>query len=161
MSLPLGSQHRAAPEEGPEDWHGFWIGQQPTLSLWITYLERRGRDEEGWHLFRAEAAAPGFKALFDFESQLGEFGVFRNQLLAMHKTLQGEAHFGSTESNVLVDGTMDRFGHVFWSATLRSPRSGEVFSELKFSIQEDQTLLWNIAAKIGDMFEALGIEEYS
>jgi hypothetical protein len=74
---------------------------------------------------------------------------------------QGEAHFASTESNVLVDGTMDRFGHVFWSVTLRGPRSGEVWPELKFNIQEDQTLLWNVAAKIGDMFEALGIEEYS
>ena len=96
-----------------EGWHGFWIGQQPTLCLWITYLKPSGIPEEGWHLFRAEAAAPGFKALFDFQSQLGEFAIFREQVLAMHKTLQGEAHFESMESNVLVDGTMDRFGHVF------------------------------------------------
>jgi hypothetical protein len=138
-----------------EDWHGFWIGQQPTLCLWITYLKASGIPAEGWHLFRAEAAAPGFKALFDFHSQLGEFGVFRNQVLAMHETLRGEAHFGSTESNALVDGTMDRFGHVFWAVTLRSPRSGEVWPELKFNIQEDQTRLWNVAAKIEDMLEWL------
>lgn len=90
-----------------DDWHGFWIGQQPTLCLWIAYLEPSGIPEEGWHLFRAETAATGFKALFEFHSQLGEFAKFRDQVLAMHETLQGEARFESLESNVLVDGTMD------------------------------------------------------
>ncbi|MGC9993547.1 MAG: hypothetical protein ABSD52_14305 [Candidatus Cybelea sp.] len=144
-----------------EDWHGFWIGQQATLCLWITYLQPSGISAEGWHLFRAEAAAPGFKALFDFQSQLGEFAIFREQVLAMYKTLQGEAHFESMQSNVLVDCTMDRFGHVFWAINLRSPRGGETWPELTFNIQDDQTLLWNVGAKIGDMFEWLGIEEYS
>jgi hypothetical protein len=144
-----------------DDWHGFWIGQQPTLYLWITYLNPSGAPEEGWHLFRAEAVAPGFKALFDFDSQLGEFVAFRAQVLAMHETLQGEAHFESMDSKVSVDGTMDRFGHVFWAITLRSPRPAETWPELTFNIQEDQTLLWNVAAKIGDMFEWLGKEEHS
>ena len=133
-----------------EGWHGFWIGQQPRLRLWITYLKPSGVPEEDWHLFRAEAAAPGFKALFDFQSQPGEFAAFRNQVLAMHETLQGEAHFESMESNVLVDCTMDRFGHVFWAIILRSPRSAETWPELTCNIQEDQTLLWNVAAKIGE-----------
>ncbi len=134
-------------------WHGFRIGQQPTVCLLITYLKPIGIPEEGWHLFRAEAAAPGFEVLFDFESQLGDFAAFKDQVTAMHNTLQGEAHFESMESNVIVDCTMDRFGHVFWAITLRSPRTGEILPELTFSIQEDQTLLWNVAAKIGDMFE--------
>ena len=138
-----------------DDWHGFWIGQQPTLCLWITYLKPSGIPEEGWHLFRVEAIASDFKALFDFESQLGEFATFRDKVLAMYETLQGEAHFESMESNVLVDCTIDRFGHVFWTVTLRGPGSGEIWPELTFNIQEDQTLLWNVAAKIGDMFEWL------
>jgi hypothetical protein len=65
------------------------------------------------------------------------------------------------ESNVVVDGTMDRFGHVFWAIILRSPGGAETWPELTFNIQEDQTLLWNVAAKIGDMFEWLGMEEHS
>ena len=73
----------------------------------------------------------------------------------MYETLRGEAHFETTESNVSVDGTMDRFGHVFWAVTLRSPRSGEIWPELKFNINEDQTLLWNVAAKIEDLLEWL------
>jgi hypothetical protein len=56
---------------------------------------------------------------------------------------------------------MDRFGHVFWAIILRSPRGEETWPELTFNIQDDQTLLWNVAAKIGDMFEWLGIEEHS
>lgn len=151
-------------DQEPNDtdrWHGFWIGQQSSLCLWISYVGPSGIPEEGWHLFRAEAASQGFKALFDFESQLGTFAIFRKQVMEMNETLQGEAHFESTESNVVVDATMDRFGHVFWAVTLRSPHSGEILPELTFNIQEDQTMLWNVAAKIGDMFESLGVEEHS
>lgn len=156
------SAHNASNQTNePDEWLGFWIGQQPTLWLCVTYLEPAGAREEGWHLFRAEANVPGFKALFDFESQLAEFSSFREQVLAMHEKLQGEAQFESTESNVLVKSTMDRFGHVFWAMKLRHPRGGETWPELSFNIQEDQTMLWNVAAKIGDMFESLGVEEHS
>jgi hypothetical protein len=143
--------------EQENDWHGFWIGQQPTLTLCITYLNSTGIPEEGWHLFRAEAVAPGFKALFEFESRLGEFKRFADQIRAMHETLQGAASFESTESNVVVDSTMDRFGHVFWEVVLCSPRSGETWPKLTFNIEEDQTRLWNVAAKIGNMLESLSV----
>ena len=55
----------------------------------------------------------------------------------------------------MVDCKIDRFGHVFWAISLRSPRGGKIWPELTFNIQEDQTLLWNVAAKIGDMLEWL------
>ena len=142
-------------------WHGFWIGQRPAMCCCITYLNPIGAPEEGWHLFRAEAVAQGFKALFEFESQLGPFAAFRDQALIMYKTLQGEAHFESTEDDVSVDGTMDRFGHVFWRLTLSSPHghSADAWTRLTFSIEEDQTLLWNVSAKIEDMLEWLGTKQ--
>lgn len=141
--------------EQQNDWSGFLIGQQPTLWLRVTYLKPSGAPEEGWHLFRADAVTPGFKALFDFEAQLGEFTIFRDQVLAMHNRLQGEAHYESLEANVVVDGTMDRSGHVFWKVTLRSQKGDSPV--LTFDINEDQTMLWNIAATIGDMVESLSL----
>jgi hypothetical protein len=137
-----------------DDWFGFWIGQQPALCLWITYLSPEVPSD--CHSFRAEAAAPGFQALFDFIARIGEFEAFRDQVKRMYETLQGTARFESIEGNVIVDATIDRLGHVFWKITLHSHTGGEMISpELTFSIEEDQTLLWNVAAKIEDMLECL------
>lgn len=71
----------------------------------------------------------------------------------MYETLNGSARFESVDSNVIIEGTMDRFGHVFWNITLRSPDGG--LHELRFLVEEDQTLLWNVHAKIDDMLEAI------
>lgn len=79
----------------------------------------------------------------------------------MYKTVQGDAGFESMEADVLVEGTMDRFGHVFWRLTLSSPhgRSADAWTKLTFNVEEDQALLWNMAEKIEDMLEWLGIEQ--
>lgn len=87
---------------------------------------------------------------FDFQSQLGELATLRDHVLAMHETLEGGAHFESMESNVLVERTIDRFGHVFGAMILRISRGAETWAELTFNIQEDQTLLWNVAANTGE-----------
>jgi hypothetical protein len=137
-----------------DDWFGFWIGQQPTLCLWITYLNPEVPSD--FHSFRAEAAAPGFQARFDFVARVGEFENFRDQVKRMYETLHGTAHFDSVESNVSVDATIDRLGHVFWKIILRSDTGTLPASpEFTFRIEEDQTLLWNVAAKIEDMLEWL------
>jgi hypothetical protein len=114
------------------------------------------RPEGPFHRFRAEAAAPGFKASFDFVARLGEFEAFRDQAERMYETLRGTAEFWSIESNVIVDATIDRLGHVFWTIVLRSDTGTVPASpQLTFSTQEDQTLLWNVAAKIEDMLDWL------
>ncbi len=136
---------------GANHWYGFWIGQQPTLCLWVTYL----RPEGPFHNFRAEAAVPGFKALFDFTARLEELSSFRAELKQMYETLQGTVSFRSIESNVVVDGTIDHRGHVFWEVSLKPNLAGDYFTELRFRIEEDQTSLWNVAAKIGDMLDWL------
>lgn len=136
-----------------DEWLGFWIGQQPTLQLCVTYVEPQRVGD--FPRFLAEAAVPGFKAQFDFDARLGEFEAFRDQVRKMHETLHGSAHFQSIEGHVEIDSTIDHHGHVFWELVLRSRAPGETFPELTFRIEEDQTLLWNVAAKIDDMLEAL------
>ena len=135
-----------------DDWFGFWIGQQPALCLRITYLSQEGP----FHRFRAEAEAPGFKGSFNFIARLGEFEAFRDQVKRMYETLRGTAQFASIEDHVTVDATIDRLGHVFWKIALSSHgHTAPTSPELTFSIEEDQTLLWNVAAKIEDMLEWL------
>lgn len=138
---------------GADDWEGFWIGQQPTLTLRVVYLNPTGRPEEGWHQFLAEATAGGFNARFTFESLLDAFEEFGVQVRSMYDTLKGAAHFKSTESNVAIDASIDRFGHVFWAVLLRSGDADA--PELKFAIEQDQTLLFNVASKIDEMLFAL------
>lgn len=136
------------------EWHGFLIGCQPTPRLHVTYLSPSGYPEEGWHSFRAEAVAPGFSAQFNFASLLDEFKLFKSQVVAMHEALQGMAHFESTESNVIVKATMDRFGHVFWEVTLSGAWQGESQPTLTFSIEDDQTSLAKIVKQIEGMLKA-------
>jgi hypothetical protein len=135
-----------------DEWEGFWIGQQPTLGLRICYVSPTVEPDEGWYYFVAEAVVPGFTAHFKFESQLAEFKHFGQQVRSMHDSLKGTASFCSTEHNVKIDAEIDRLGHVTWNVLLRSQDLGP---ELRFSIEEDQTLLWNVAAKIEEMLESL------
>lgn len=135
-----------------DEWDGFWIGQQPTLFLRICYECPIGIPSEGWHRFTCEAVAPGFAARFPFESQLLGLKEFEKQLRSMYDSMKGTAGFSSTEGNVEIEAQMDRLGHVTWNIVLQS---ADVGPKLAFSIEEDQMLLWNVAAKIDDMFEAL------
>jgi hypothetical protein len=73
---------------------------------------------------------------FDFQSQLGELATLRDHVLAMYETLEGGAHFESMESNVLVERTIDRFGHVFGAMILRISRGAETWAELTLTFKK-------------------------
>ncbi len=79
----------------------------------------------------------------------------------MHETLKGKIQFETLEANVALDGTIDHLGHVAWSVVLRSKAPGEAFPELTFRIDEDQTMLRNLAVKIDHMIGALAASSVS
>lgn len=133
--------------------YSFFIGNEPTLRLSVTHL--RSSVGQEWHAFRAEAAAPGFKACFDFDARLGEFAELSGQIKRMYETLQGKIKFETLEANVALDGTIDHLGHVAWSVILRSKAPGEAFPELSFTLDADQTMLTDVAAKIDHMIGSL------
>ena len=139
---------------GSDDWEGFCIGREPTPALRVVYLKAAGIPEEGWHQFSAEAATECFTGRLIFESLLYPFEDFMHQVKSMYDTLKGEAHFESMEGEVSVDATIDKFGHVFWTISLCPNLSRS--SELMFTIEQDQTLLLNVASKIDEMLVALG-----
>lgn len=148
----------AADVPDADDWFGFWIGlgSEGGRHLEVTHLAPSGIADEGWHRFLVEASAPGFTARFQCETTLGVFAAFRDEVLAMHKTLQGAASLEFLEEGVHVHGEMiDRYGHVLWRIVLTHP-IGLGSSELAFEISEDQTTLWNVVAKIDSLLEALG-----
>jgi hypothetical protein len=141
-------------DEGLDGAYGFFIGHQPTLRLSVAHLRHSNGE---WHAFRAEAAAPGFKACFDFGAQLGEFAALSGQIKRMHETLQGKVQFETLEANVGLDGTIDHLGHVAWLVLLRSKAPGEAFPELSFRIDADQTMLAGVAAKVDHMIGSLAV----
>ena len=135
------------------EWVGFWIGGDDEPRFEVTHLGATGIPEEGWHRFLVEAWVSGFTARFECETRLDVFASFRDEVLAMHKTLRGAAKLEFTEPEVRVHGEMiDRLGHVLWQIQLRHPLRWSS-STLSFEIPDDQTMLWNVVAKINILLD--------
>lgn len=91
---------------------------------------------------------PGFTARFECETTLDALAAFRDEVLAIHETLRGTAALTFLEEGVRVRGEMiDARGHVLWRVELRHPL-GPDQTTLSFEINGDQTMLWNVVAKI-------------
>ena len=135
-----------------DEWVGFWIGGEDARRLEVTYLGATGIPEEGWHRFLVEASVMGFTARFECETQLVVLAAFRDEVLAMYETLRGAAVMTFMEEGLCVRGQMiDPYGHVLWRIELHHPLGDS--SKLSFEIGEDQTMLWNLVAKIDSLLE--------
>jgi hypothetical protein len=132
-----------------DDWTGFWIGSELTRRLEVTNL---GLITDTLYGFSVAACADGFSAEFQCETMLGDLAQFRDQVQAMYATLQGTAELRFIDDSVSIDGDVNRYGHVHWRIRL-AHSYGENRSVLEFTIREDQTLLWNVAAKITTLLE--------
>ena len=132
---------------------GFWIGQQPTQTIHITYLGPTGFPEEGWHKFLVVAVAAGFGARLECATFLEPVRAFGREVRSMYETLRGNARLSFTESNLRIDGSVDRLGHVTWKIVISG--DGVWPPTLTFQIDEDQTLLWNVSAKIESLLDVI------
>ena len=132
-----------------DDRTGFWIGSELTRRLEVTKL---GLITDALFGFSVVACADGFSAKFQCETMLGDLAQFRDQVQAMYATLEGTAELRFIDDSVSIDGDVNRYGHVHWRIRLAHSH-GENRSVLEFTIREDQTMLWNVAAKITTLLE--------
>jgi len=121
---------------GVPDRAGFWIGQQPTLTLVVEHI---APSLDGRHRFFVEAAAAGSAVSFECETLLEPLKNFSSELLAVHENLQGIARLNFTGSQLEINATIDKHGHVFWAVNLWACDADKPFT---FTIEEDQTRLW-------------------
>ncbi|MGC1381286.1 MAG: DUF6228 family protein [Candidatus Baltobacteraceae bacterium] len=132
---------------------GFSIGHEPTLGLSVTHLGPTIIPAEDWHRFRVDAEAPGFQAKFECETFLRPLKIFADEIRSVHKALSGAASLTSTDRRLNVEASIDRLGHVVWKVALES--TDHPSPRLTFNIEQDQTFLLNVAAKIEGMLETL------
>lgn len=106
----------------------------------ILLIEITGQEEsEGWLKASCNFNNGGFSAHFEFSLMLNDFYPFTEQLIELHKTLQGEAVFENIESNINLLFRTDGFGHVSIDGKLRHPTNA--YLEMLFVIDTDQTFL--------------------
>jgi hypothetical protein len=126
------------------------IGQPSQLSLShacpsATHLY----PEDGleWHRFSLVFENGVFRANLKLDTWLSSFLSFRDELIALNKSLKGKATLSTTECDLRLEAAVDKLGHITWNGRLRYP-GPEPVSALDFSLNDDQTSINALIAQV-------------
>jgi hypothetical protein len=99
------------------------------------------------HQFQCTFTSSAFDAHLSFDTIMGPFVSFREDLDRIFRELRGNAELTTLESDLRLEASIDKLGHIRWTGTLRHP--GPIPEErLEFRIEDGQASLSRIIAEL-------------
>ncbi|HNV72631.1 MAG TPA: hypothetical protein PKO06_23180, partial [Candidatus Ozemobacteraceae bacterium] len=123
----------------------------------LTFIGRSHPDaadfwDGNWLGTRVTARAGGFRAAFEADLRAEEIGAFHEALVAMNRSLSGDAEFLTLEQQVALTLSMNHTGQIAVSGTLTDQPG--VGNQLLLSFEIDQTYLHDIITRLECILEA-------
>jgi hypothetical protein len=113
-----------------------------------------------WHHFQCTFTSSALNAHVSFDTIVDSFVSFRDDLARVSRELRGNAQLTTLESDLRLEASIDKLGHIRWSGMLRHP--GPVPEEtLEFWIEDDQTSLSRIIAELDAIIADAQNDEYT
>jgi hypothetical protein len=108
----------------------------------------------GLHRFEAVFTAYDFNARARIDIELEPFRLFREALIALSQDLNGVAALETIESELKLEATVNKLGHVFWAGSVGfGYTGGSQSAQYHFWIEDDQTSLPIILSQLNAVIE--------